>query len=202
MYQRKVFDRFLTRGEERQLMRHVAQFNDLFARRDHAMLQLLRQTGMRVGSLVGLDVWEAREALRTGRLVLADESAKRGLGYSVPVNRFAKEALRTLIKVRQRLGFDDLDDDALILSRHGKRISIRSVEARMQKWRESAGLGVEASPHWLRHTLAKRMLETSEAAQPLRIVQHALGHSTERATQVYTFPDREEIAQAFEAAAR
>ena len=54
--QRAVFERYLTEGEERQLMKHVGRFGDELSRRDAAWMDLLRQTGIRVGSMAGLTV--------------------------------------------------------------------------------------------------------------------------------------------------
>jgi site-specific recombinase XerC len=71
----------------------------------------------------------------------------------------------------------------------------------MAHWREHTGLPVEASPHWLRHTLAKRIIARSTARNPLGVVQHALGHHSLNSTGIYTAPDRDELARALEEAA-
>lgn len=199
---RKVFERYLTITEERKLSRTVAQFADVYARRDAAWMKLLRQTGIRVGSLAGLTVGEARQALRTHYLDVSDAHAKGGHGYSVFATKPARRALQALLAIRRELGHALATDEPLIVSRHRRGLSVRSFQARLQKWRREAGLPVDASPHWFRHTLAKRVLEQSTAppASALRIVQLALGHRNSRSTEIYTLPCREDLETALEEA--
>lgn len=197
---RAVFERYLTEDEERQLLRYVARFNTPLARRDHAWMRLLRQTGIRVGSLSGLTVGAATAALHSGRLALSDEHAKGQRGYQVPANSEAQRALRDLLKVRRALGFAPVPSEALIVTHRGAGMSVRSFQARMAQWREESGLPVHASPHWWRHTLAKRVMKRSTAQDPLGIVQAALGQASRQSAAIYALPDREEIAAALEEA--
>lgn len=200
MNQRRVFERYLKESEERQLFTTLRQFGDLQARRDHAWMRLLRQTGIRVGSLAALTVHDAQLALATKRLALRAESAKGGHGYDVPVNTKARAALKDLLKVRREQGHAPMPDAPLIMSRNHRGMSIRSFQARMRKWVAAAGLQVEASPHWFRHTLGKRIMERSTSGDPRAIVQHALGHHNIMSTCVYTGPDRDDLDRAMEEA--
>ncbi len=203
---RKVFERFLTEAEERQLFKHVGQFKSIYARRDLAAMQLMRHTGIRVGSLVLLTVGQAREAQRTGLLSLATEQVKGGKrarrAYAVPCNTKAQQALDELLRLcKDLLGSRPSDDLRLLLRRGKKRftgLSVRSMQARMQHWVHDAKLKVDASPHWLRHTLAKRLMARSTSSDPQGIAQIALGHASRSATAIYTLPDRQELAQALE----
>jgi len=201
MYVRNTFERYLTEAEERQLFRYMQQFSgDLYARRDRAMMVLLRQTGVRVGSCARLTCLDAREALRVERLVLRAEISKRGRGYDVRANKPARAALRELLKCRRDMGCDELPDAPLIMSRHGRGLSVRSIQDRVRKWCLAAGLSVQASPHWMRHTLAKRVMARSTSNNPVAVVQRILGQSSASSAAVYTMPDREEIDAAVELA--
>lgn len=200
MYQRKVFERYLTVTEERQLLRTVAKPQDLLSRRDSAWMRLLRHTGIRVGALAGLTVLDARQALKQGRIYSRPEISKGEQGYDVYLNRKAREGLTDLLRVRREQGHPDNPDAPLVMSRNHAGMSVRSFQARMRMWVRDAGLDVSASPHWWRHTLSKRILATSTARDPLGIVQAALGHRSRTSTSVYTMPDREDVAQAMEEA--
>jgi site-specific recombinase XerC len=201
--QRAVFSRYLTEDQERQLFRFVAQFQCMYARRDHAWMRLLRQTGIRVESCALLTVDDAVTALRLGRLRVRPETAKGGRGYELPINLEAEKALRDLLKVRDEFpGSVALPDGPLILSRNHRGMSVRSFQARMAEWVKEAGLPVDASPHWLRHTLAKRIVKKSTARDPIGIVQIALGHTSRASTQIYVLPDKEDVARALQEAAR
>jgi site-specific recombinase XerC len=78
-------------------------------------------------------------------------------------------------------------------------MSVRNYQQRLREWTAKAGIR-GASPHWLRHTLAKRVMKRSEASDPLAIVQVALGHRRRHTTTIYALPDREDIERAMEAA--
>jgi len=195
----KTFTRYLTESEEKRLWETMKLQGHILARRDYAWMRLLRQTGIRIGSLAAITVGDAREAIRERRLDLRE--AKRGKTYSVPVNRAARRALRDLLEIRMQQGHVLYPDAPLIMSRQeGRGLSVRTFQQRMQKWVIAAHLPMRATPHWFRHTLAKRILARSTAANPLGIVQGALGHSSIASTGVYTRPDREEIAEAMEVA--
>jgi site-specific recombinase XerC len=197
---RQVFERYLTEREEKQLLKHVASIDSPYAKRDLHWMVLARQTGVRIGSIAQLTLADARDALASGSLVVRDEVAKGGRGYSVLCNTAAQAALRALLKLRRDMALPADPDAPLIWSRQGQRMTVRQFQLRMAHWVTAAKLTVRATPHWLRHTLAKRVIERSTARDPQAIVQAALGHRSRDSTAVYTLPDREAIAAALEAA--
>ncbi len=198
---RLVFERYLTRREEKTFLAHIARHSGAYARRDHAWIRLARFAGLRVGTLGGLTVADARGALAEKRLRIRAEIAKGHRAYDVPLSLQAQQALRDLLTVRRAMRLADDEDAPLICSRLGNALSERSFQHRMQMWRRSSGLAVDASPHWLRHTLAQRILETTESRDPLGVVQVALGHASRSSTVVYSLPNREQVAHALQAAA-
>lgn len=200
MTRRRVFERYLTQAEERALMRHVAQYADLLAQRDVQWMILLRQTGLRVGTLAQLTVGDALEILETGRVLVANEIAKGGRGYELPLNKAARTALRKLLDIRREQGHRAVPSEPLLMSRKRRGLSVRSLQARMQGWVRDARLPVGASPHWLRHTLAKRLMERSESSDPQAIVQIVLGHRHRQTTAIYTLPDRAQVSAAMDLA--
>lgn len=193
-----IFRRYFTVEEERQLFRAIGQLADIHARRDLAWMRLLRQTGIRVQTLSGLNVHDAKEALRTHYLVLRPEITKRQRGGKVFMTQHARRALKTLLQIRRELGCPEAPDEPLIVSRKHQRMSIRSYQDRMRHWCKHAGLTVNGSPHWLRHTLAKRLMKQSTADDPRGVVQGVLNHASISSTAIYTQPDKEEIEQAME----
>jgi len=200
MHERKVFERYLTVVEERKLMRTVARVNDILARRDHAWMRLLRHTGIRLVTLCGLTVYHAREALRTEYLTIEPEIHKGRYGGRIYVPKPGRRALQALLAVRREMGYPEQPDGALVMSRNHRPMSRRSYQARMALWCREAGLERTASPHWWRHTLAKRLMTQSTADDPRAIVQRALLHRDIKTTMVYTLPDRDAYEQAMEEA--
>lgn len=200
---RATFKRYLTRREEKLLLAHIAKAAGLYAQRDHAWMRLMRQTGLRVGSLRALTVGDAQAALASGMLRAAPEHAKGGHGYDVPVkHQAARAALQDALKVRRAMRLPEDPDTPLFCSRLGQGMAERTFQQRMQMWRLSAGLGVDASPHWWRHTYGKRVYGETTHRDPQAVVQALLGHASRNSTVVYTLPDREDLERAAEAASR
>jgi len=198
MYQRKIFERYLTVAEEKQLLKAVARVADALAQRDYAWMRLLRHTGIRVVTVSGLTVHDARTALRTGYLQIRPEISKGRRGGTLFMNKGAKRALRDLLSIRRAMGYAEQPDAALVMSRNHRPMSRRSYQSRMRQWCVEAGLDVVASPHWWRHTLAKRLMSQSTADDPRGIVQRALLHSDINTSAIYTMPDREAYEEAME----
>ncbi len=200
---RATFERYLTRREEKQLLAHIAKHDGLYARRDHAWIRVMRQTGLRLGSMKGLTVRDAQVALSSGVLRAAPEHAKGHRGYTVPVkHQAARAALQDALRVRRAMRLPEDPDAPLFCSRRGGAMAERTFEQRMQMWRQSAGLDIACSPHWLRHTFGKRVHAATEHHDPLAVVQTLLGHASRSSTVVYTLPDREDLEHALEAASR
>ena len=86
---------------------------------------------------------------------------------------------------------------ALFISKNGSRLSARSVQSRLERWRKRQGLQGRLYPHMLRHSFASHMLESS---RDLRAVQELLGHSNISTTQVYTHLDFQHLASVYDQA--
>lgn len=198
----EVFERYLTRTEERALLACIAECGTSIARRDLAWMRLLRQTGIRIGTLCKLTVGDARNALATHHLEVKPGAAKGQHGYTVFLTDKARRALSDLLRSRLDRGHAPILEDLLMVSRHGVGISERQLQKRMAYWIKRAGLSVRATPHWWRHTLAHRLIDSSTAQDPLGVVQASLGHRSRVSTAIYTRPSREDVRAALEAASR
>jgi integrase/recombinase XerC len=71
------------------------------------------------------------------------------------------------------------------------------VKSGIQKLIDRYGrkIGLEVSPHVLRHTFAKRLVD---AGVPLPIVARLLGHNSIKTTAIYVEPGQEDLAKAVE----
>lgn len=86
---------------------------------------------------------------------------------------------------------------ALILSKKGEPISARTIERIVDSKLKGAGIQGKTSPHTLRHTFATHLL--NEGAD-LREIQELLGHSSLKATQVYTHTNIEKLKEVYSTA--
>lgn len=162
--------------------------DDFIARRDHAILELLYSSGLRLAELVGLDL--DRLDLPAG---LVRVHGKGNKVRELPVGRKAREALAAWLPLR---ALTRPADGALFVSRQGRRIGPRAVQLRVRE----AGvreLGQHLHPHMLRHSFASHVLESS---QDLRAVQELLGHADIATTQIYTHLDFQHLAAVYDQA--
>jgi integrase/recombinase XerC len=160
--------------------------NDAIARRDHAMLELLYSSGLRLGELVGLDLPDLD--LDAGLVRVTGKGGKTRL---LPVGRQAREALRLWLRERPQL---EPQDAALFIGVRGARIHPRTVRQQVRQAGVQA-LGQHLHPHMLRHSFASHLLESS---QDLRAVQELLGHADIGTTQIYTHLDFQHLAKVYD----
>lgn len=157
--------------------------------RDHAILEVLYSSGIRVGELTGLDIKDLDFSRCTMRVI-----GKGNKERVVPFGQPAKDALRSYLD-KSRLEFiNEKSGNALFVGSRGKRLDTRQVRRIVT----SAILRVEGapdiSPHDLRHSAATHMLE---GGADLRIVQELLGHSSLATTQKYTHVTIERLREVF-----
>lgn len=162
--------------------------DDLLDLRDRAMLELIYSSGLRLAETVGLDLkdLDLRDAV-------VEVTGKGGKARRLPVGRHAIDALRAWLARRRELA--PSGEPALFVSRLGRRISRRSVAARLGRRATLQGLGARVHPHMLRHSFASHLLESSG---DLRAVQELLGHSDISTTQVYTHLDFQHLAKVYD----
>ncbi|VDY46132.1 integrase/recombinase [Salmonella enterica subsp. arizonae] len=163
--------------------------NDPLAVRDRAMLEVMYGAGLRLSELVGLDIKHLD--LDTGEVWVMGKGSKE---RRLPIGRNAVTWIEHWLDLR---GLFASDEEALFLSKLGKRISARNVQKRFAEWGIKQGLNSHVHPHKLRHSFAAHMLESSG---DLRGVQELLGHANLSTTQIYTHLDFQHLASVYDAA--
>ena len=164
--------------------------DDILAVRDKAIMELFYSSGLRLSELVGLDI-ESID-LQEGSLRAIGKGNKTRI---LPIGRKAAEALKTWLYRRAEIA--NVDSSALFVSKRGTRISVRSVQQRLDYWRKKQGLEQHIHPHKLRHSFASHILESSG---DLRAVQELLGHADISTTQIYTHLDFQHLAKVYDKA--
>ena len=174
----------LTESQARRLM--AAPFpGGPVGKRDRAILELLYGTGIRLGEAVRADVTD----LEVRQRILLVRSGKGKKDRIVPVPGRAAIALgRYLAEARPELV--KRADPALFVSRHGGRLSLMGLRVIVK--RHGRAIGVELTPHALRHTCATHLLR---GGADIRHVQELLGHRSLATTALYTRVAIEDLRQ-------
>lgn len=150
--------------------------------RDRAILEVLFSTGLRVSELVNLNKEQVN--LETGEFGVIGKGGKARVVF---LSKNAKAWLQKYLQKRQ-----DAYSPLFIrysgpktkgLTNQANRLSVRSIERMIDKYRKKAGILIRIGPHVLRHSFASDLL--SHGAD-LRSVQEMLGHKNIATTQIYT----------------
>lgn len=175
--QKRPLPRFLTPAQAEQLMQAPEPDYDPLRLRDRAILEMLYATGVRISELVGLDI-DAIDFEQSAARV-------RGKGGRARVVLFGQAAHEALVEYLQRARPQLINPHkptrALFLNAQGGRLSVRSMHRLVKRYGQQ--VGVDISPHALRHSFATHMLD---GGADLRTVQELLGHQRLSTTQIYT----------------
>ena len=151
--------------------------------RDRVMLEVLFSTGLRVSELVRLN----RDQVNLDKR----EFGVIGKGRKLRVV-FLSERANTWLERYENSRKDNWGPmfiryakrkDAITTSGEKMRLTVRSVQRAVEKYRKLARLPVPITPHGLRHTFATDLLSHGAG---LREVQEMLGHKNVATTQIYT----------------
>jgi site-specific recombinase XerD len=161
--------------------------------RDRAMFELAYACGLRAEEVVSLglgDVDHDAEQLRVEgkgrktRFVPAGEVALKTVGDYVE-------------RGRPQLLEPASGEEALFLSKSGRRLGTSDVRRRLKGWARHSGVESTAgtiSPHALRHSYATHLLD---GGADLRSIQELLGHASVSSTQIYTRVESAKLKSAY-----
>lgn len=145
--------------------------------RDHLLLALLYQCGMRRAELIGLDEADVDQDHR--RLSLRGKGNKQRL---VPFGPSLAELISRYGELRGQ-HFPDAETPSLLLTDRGSRPYPKYIYNKVVEYLGAYSTEEKKSPHVLRHSFATHLLE--EGAD-LNAVKELLGHANLAATQLYT----------------
>lgn len=186
--------RVLTRNQIDDLLSSLsllAETGDPISIRNHAIVELLYASALRVSELVGLDLGSIDFERLTIR-VLGKGSKERVVPFGLP----AKDALTNYIdSARPKLL--ERSTNAVFLGTRGQRLGVRSVYQLIAELLSDIPGSGPNGPHALRHTAATHLLD---GGADLRTVQEMLGHSNLGTTQIYTHVSAERLKESYRAA--
>ena len=164
-------------NREVELFLEQPQCVDAKGYRDHAMLELLYATGIRVSELISLNLSDLNLA---AGFIRCESKGKERI---IPLYHTAVKALQDYVKNTRPQLIADSDEEALFVNMNGERMSRQGFWKIIKYYQEKAGIEKDITPHTLRHSFAVHLLENGA---DLRSIQEMLGHADISSTQVYT----------------
>ena len=164
-------------NKEVELFLEQPQCVDAKGFRDHAMLELLYATGIRVSELISLNLEDLN--LAAGFIHCASKGRER----MIPMYHTAIKALQDYVRdIRPQIVASG-SEPALFVNMNGERMSRQGFWKIIKYYQEKAGIAKDITPHTLRHSFAVHLLENGA---DLRSIQEMLGHADISSTQIYT----------------
>ena len=168
--------------EKLQRLFSIIETNKELGLRDRTILEVLFSTGLRVSELSGLN--REHVNLSTGEFGVIGKGGKARVVF---LSKNAKNWLQKYLDKRtdaySPLFIRYSGPKTRGLTNEGNRLSVRSIERMIDKYRKKAGLLDRIGPHILRHSFATDLLMHGA---DLRSVQEMLGHKNIATTQIYT----------------
>ena len=145
-----------------------------FRVRDELIFKMLIYTGLRVAALMEINVDDIDFKEATVNTV-----NKRGKVFVIPLNSEIMPCLNKYMEARKRI-LKGREEDALFLSKNGKRMSVSTVEHTIKIYTYNVDKNI--SPHKFRGTYATMLYE---ATHDISFVQDCMGHSSAATTKIY-----------------
>jgi integrase/recombinase XerC len=181
----------LTNKEIHALLRVAGQSLQGLSKRNYAVIQILLQTGMRIGEITSLQIRDLVLHDRSGYAKIIDGKGRKY--REVPLNATARRTIKEYLETRDAL----TPEDYVFASKRGTPITIRGAQLILQTLAKKAGVDrVSISAHILRHTFAINYLNTN----PGSLVELAtiLGHDSLDTTAIYTRVSKENLSESLE----
>ena len=158
--------------------------------RDQAWFALMLRAGVRVGEVVGLttqDVLAPPQAGQPARLRVLGKGRKERL---VLLTADAYAVLQAWLQQRPPSAHAEV-----FLNEHGQPLSANGIQWLLHGY--GAQVGLDLTPHQLRHTYARQL---TEAGMPLTSLGKLMGHAQITTTQIYTAGADPQLAAAYQQA--
>ena len=187
----KPLPQFFREGDMERLLCATVQGDTLQELREHVILQLFYETGIRLSELVGLNDGDVDFGRRMIKV-----TGKRKKQRIIPIGDGLVESLRRYVEEKAVIAQSANVDSQLPLfvTDNGARVYPGWVYRLVHKRLSQVVTLKKRSPHVLRHTFATAMLNN---AAELEAVKELMGHESVSTTQIYTHTTFEELKKTY-----
>ena len=186
----RVLPAFIREEDMDRLLDGEGMFGDTFeGRRDHLIIAMFYETGLRLSELVGLNVEDV--SVYAMQLKVTGKGNKQRL---VPFGSRLLHLINIYIGERSQLPLTEIDRGPFFVTPKGLRVKAPHVRMMVKAKLGLVTTQKKRSPHVLRHTFATTMLN-HEAN--LESVKELLGHEKLSTTEIYTHTTFEELKKVY-----
>ncbi|MBO5327673.1 MAG: tyrosine-type recombinase/integrase, partial [Clostridia bacterium] len=171
----EVFDIIDTTENGYGLTKRQLAFHEKSKIRDTAIITLFLGTGIRISELVGLNNEDIN--FNDNSFVVTRKGGSKSILY---FDEDVSAALQRYFDYKEQQSKTPIDDNALFLSSHNKRITVRAVENLVEKYAKIVSPLKKISPHKLRSTFGTQLYK---ATGDIYIVADVLGHKDVNTTR-------------------
>lgn len=165
----------------------LSQASDAVSVRNHVMFELMYSSGLRVSEIISLKLEDVN--LEAGFLRVMGKGSKERI---VPVNLRAVEAIKQYLVHQRSKILKKKKSPFLFITSRGSPMTRQRFWQAIKEFGKN--LGIQISPHVMRHSFATHLLE---GGADLRSLQKMLGHSDISTTQIYTKVTAERLKQVY-----
>jgi integrase/recombinase XerD len=176
---KKRLPKAISRDDINRLLAAPAKGTSAKSQRDHALLELLYASGMRVTELVSLDIDDVNPVSGSVRVRGKKTSNKERI---IPIGDHALEALQLYLDKGRLQLMRGPEERALFLNHRGQRLTRQGLWLIIKHYVDEVGIAQDVTPHTLRHSFAAHKLSQGKSLQD---IQKLLGHANISTTQVY-----------------
>ena len=191
----KRLPKYLSLDDSKKLLDVASNEDNRNSQRDHAIITLFLNCGMRLSELVGINIKDID--FSECKLNVIGKGNKERTIY---LNKSCMKAIYDYLEVRPKKGVkhdNKNSEKALFLSERRERIGNRTVQYIVNKELAQAGLDTSKySVHKLRHTAATLMYQYGQV--DIRALQELLGHKSISTTEIYTHVNNDQVRDAVE----
>ena len=152
--------------------------------RDRLIIEMLYATGVRVSELVNIKLNDID--FNNKRIIVCGKGNKERIVY---YGDYAEEVLNKYLKTHVRK-----NNNYLFLNSKGEQITDGGIRYIIDNIMKKLSIKTHVTPHVLRHTFATDMLNNG---CDIKIVQELLGHSSLKATEIYTHVTNEHLKEVY-----
>lgn len=153
--------------------------SELLGLRNKAIIELLYASGIRNMELRNLNIND----IDLDQLQIIIHKGKNQKDRVIPIGEIAAYWIDKYLRSARGSLFSSFSNNVLFLSKSGRKITRGNLIWIVSKYSHKAGLGIQVTPHSLRHTCATHMLKNGA---DIRYIQEHLGHASVATTQIYT----------------